>query len=135
MNVKKAIVLIADEAPDNLITLSGLLQDQYEIKLANSGRLALAVMQQIPRPDLVLLDAALPEQDGYSLCQQLKSSPDTAGIPVIFLLGAADAGGEQRCFAEGGVDVVAKPVIGTTLLARVATHLKLSHKRELLKQQ
>jgi putative two-component system response regulator len=38
MNVKKAIVLIVDEATDNLIQMNGMLEDQYEVRLANSGR-------------------------------------------------------------------------------------------------
>nr|WP_315214232.1 HD domain-containing phosphohydrolase [uncultured Duganella sp.] len=132
MNVKKAIVLIVDEASDNLIEMHRLLQKQYEIRLANSGRAALSVMQQVPRPDLVVLDTALPDVDGYAVCQQLKSNPDTADIPVIFLQAEAD---EERALMEGGADVVAKPVVGDVLRARVDTHLQLRHSRELLKQQ
>ncbi|MYN17910.1 HD domain-containing protein [Rugamonas sp. FT107W] len=132
MNIKKAIVLVADEAADNLILMHGLLQDQYEVKLANSGRAALDIMQQVPRPHLAVLDAALPEVDGYSVCQQLKSSPDTADIPVIFLQRHAD---EARAFRAGGADVVHKPIIADVLRARVDTHLQLRHSRELLKQQ
>lgn len=117
MNVKKAIVLIVGEASDNLIEMNRLLQKQYEIRLANSGRAALAVMQQVPRPDLVVLDTALPDIDGYAVCQQLKSNPDTADIPVIFLQ-ARDEGDEARALMEGGADVVAKPVVGDVLRAR-----------------
>ena len=132
MNIKQAIVLIVDEAPDNLILMNGLLQEQYQVMLANSGRAALDVMQQVPRPHLVVLDVALPDMSGYSVCHQLKSSPDTAGIPVIFLQQQPD---EARAFQEGGADVVAKPVAGDVLRARVDTHLRLSHSTELLKQQ
>ena len=134
MNVKKAIVLIVDEASDNLIEMNRLLQKQYEIRLANSGRAALSVMQQVPRPHLVVLDTALPDIDGYAVCQQLKSNPDTADIPVIFLQ-ASEERDEERALMEGGADVVAKPVLGDVLRARVDTHLQLRHSRELLKQQ
>ena len=134
MNVKKAIVLIVDEASDNLIEMNRLLQKQYEIRLANSGRAALSVMQQVPRPHLVVLDTALPDIDGYAVCQQLKSNPDTADIPVIFLQ-AREECDEERALMEGGADVVAKPVVGDVLRARVDTHLQLRHSRELLKQQ
>ncbi len=132
MNVKKAIVLIVDEATDNLIQMNGMLEDQYEVRLANSGRAALDIMQQMPRPHLVVVDAELPGVDGYSVCQQLKSSPDTADIPVIFLQRALD---EQRALDACAADVVPKPVIGSVLRARVDTHLQLRHARELLKQQ
>ncbi|MEV4780663.1 HD-GYP domain-containing protein [Burkholderia sp. LMU1-1-1.1] len=134
MNVKKAIVLIVDEASDNLIEMNRLLQKQYEIRLANSGRAALSVMQQVPRPHLVVLDTALPDIDGYTVCQQLKSNPDTADIPVIFLQTQAEDD-QERALMEGGADVVAKPVVGDVLRARVDTHLQLRHSRELLKQQ
>ena len=136
MNGKaKSIVLIVDEAPDNLIVMNGLLQDQYEIKLANNGRLALRIAQQLPRPDLILLDTALPELDGYNVCQQLKSNPDTAGIPIIFLLGSGQLASEQRSFCEGGAEILFKPVVAETLLARVATQLQLRQQGELLKHQ
>ncbi len=136
MNGKaKSIVLIVDEAPDNLIVMNGLLQDQYEIKLANNGRLALRIAQQLPRPDLILLDTALPELDGYNVCQQLKSNPDTAGIPIIFLLGSGRLASEQRSFCEGGAEILFKPVVAETLLARVATQLQLRLQGELLKHQ
>src|SRR4051812_25783828 len=124
MNIKKAIVLVVGEGPGNLILMHGVLQDQYEVKLANNGGAALGVMQQVPRPHLVVLDAALPEMDGYSVCQQLKSSPDTADIPVIFLQRQAD---EARALLAGGADVVLKPIAAEVLRARVGTHLQLRH--------
>ena len=132
MNVKKAIVLIVDEATDQLIQMNGMLEDQYEVRLANSGRAALDLMQHIPRPHLVLVDCGMSGIDGYSVCQQLKSSPDTAAIPVIILQRQAD---EARAFEAGAAEVVAKPVQAAVLRARVDTHLQLCHSRELLKQQ
>lgn len=131
----KPIVLIVDATSDTLITMNGLLQDHYEIKLANSGRQALHVAQQIPRPDLILLEAALPELDGYSVCQQLKASPDTAGIPIIFTLEAGQVAGEQRGFCQGAADIIHKPVVAETLLARVATQVQLRQARKLLQHQ
>ncbi|MHA4867634.1 HD-GYP domain-containing protein [Duganella sp. PWIR1] len=130
MNVKKAIVLIVDAATDHLILMNGMLEDQYEVRLANSGRAALEIMQTVPRPHLVVVDAGLNDVDGYSVCQQLKSSPDTADIPVILL--QAD---EQRALDLCAADVVPKPVNASVLRARVDTHLQLRHSRELLKQQ
>ncbi|TFW16302.1 HD-GYP domain-containing protein [Duganella callida] len=132
MNVKKAIVLVVDEAPNNLILMNGVLQDQYEVKLANSGRAALDIMQQVPRPHLVVLDVDLPDIDGYEVCRQLKSSPDTADVPVIFLQRERD---EPRAFEHCAAEVVSKPVSPDVLRARVDTHWQLRHSKELLKQQ
>lgn len=136
MDVKaKAIVLVVDETPDQLIQMNGLLQEHYEIKLANDGHTALRIAQQLPRPDLILLAAALPQLDGFAVCQQLRSNPDTAGIPVIFLVGPQRTAQEQRALGSGAVDVIVKPVLAETLLARVSTHLQLRQARELLKHQ
>ncbi|WP_296000941.1 HD domain-containing phosphohydrolase [Rugamonas sp.] len=136
MNVKpKAIVLIVDQSPDHLVSMNSLLQDQYEIKLANNARAALRLAQQLPRPDLVLLDVALPEIDGYHVCQQLKADPDTAGIPIIFLAEGDLPRHEQHGFMCGAADVLAKPVIAETLLARVRTHILLKQSGELLRHQ
>ncbi len=132
MNTKKAIVLIADAAAENLILMNGMLQEHYEVQLANQGAGVLQLMQQVPRPQLVLLDTALPDMDGYSVCQQLKSSPDTAEIPVIFLQQQPD---EARALRAGAADVVLKPLVAEVLRARVATHVQWRQSRELLKQQ
>ncbi|KQQ33602.1 two-component system response regulator [Duganella sp. Leaf126] len=132
MNAKRAIVLIVDEAPDYLIRMNGQLQDRYEVRLANSGRAALMVMEQVPRPDLLVLSTELPDIDGYRVCQQLKSSPDTADIPLLLVQAEPD---EARALGAGAVDVIARPFAGDVLRARVETHLQLRHARELLKQQ
>lgn len=136
MNVKpKAIILIVDPSPDHLVSMNGLLQDQYETKLANNGRGALRLAQQLPRPDIVLLDVDLPEIDGYDVCRQLKSDPDTAGIPIIFLARDELPLHEQRGFSAGAADVLTKPVVAETLLARVRTHLLLKQSGDLLRHQ
>ncbi|MDB5727800.1 MAG: response regulator containing a CheY-like receiver domain and an domain, partial [Noviherbaspirillum sp.] len=64
-------VLIVDDVPDNLMLMNELLQDRYEIKLANNGRNALRVAGQAPHPDLILLDVMMPEMDGYAVCREL----------------------------------------------------------------
>ena len=77
MNVKKAIVLIVDEASDNLIEMNRLLQKQYEVRLANSGRAALEIMQTVPRPHLVVVDAGLNDLDGSE-----RGAPGWAPLPA-----------------------------------------------------
>jgi putative two-component system response regulator len=131
----KAILLIADAVPDNLLWLSGLLQDRYDVKLAADGPAALRIAQQVPRPDLVLLDAHLPGLDGYAVCRQLKRNPDTAGLPLLLLVPPNQPELEQRGHCDGAADVITHPLIAETVLARVALHLQLKRSAELLAHQ
>ena len=131
----KAIVLIVDQVPDHLEQLRGLLQEHYDVRLASHGAAALQLVQQLPRPQVVLLDVALPELDGYDVCRQMKSSPDTAGIPVIFMAATYLPLHEQRGYAAGAADVLAMPVQAETLLARVDTQLRLKRASDLLAHQ
>jgi putative two-component system response regulator len=142
----KPIVLIVDGAAHRLIAMHGVLRDLYDIELADDGQAALAIARQVPRPELVLLAAALPgTPDGYEVCRALKASPDTAAIPVLMLLdvdGDADAGAEigieeasQRAFAAGAADAMPLPVPPDALRARVATHLQLRQSRALLRDE
>ncbi len=82
--VSKQVILIVDDTPDNISLLSGLLKEQYKIKIATSGVKALQIAAQQPAPDLILLDVMMPEMDGYETCRRLKSDLLTVDIPVIF---------------------------------------------------
>ncbi|NRR28957.1 HD domain-containing protein [Oxalobacteraceae bacterium] len=136
MNVPpKPLVLIADQGPDTLVRLNGLLRDDYDIKLANNAASALAILQQLPRPELVLLDAELPGGADFAVCRQIKSSPDTAAIAVIVLREAEQRELEPAAFRAGAADIIVKPVLADTLRARVATHLQLRQAQDLLRHQ
>ena len=78
-------ILIVDDNPDNLRLLAKMLESQgYVVRKSLSGRMALQAVNRDP-PDLILLDITMPEMNGYEVCQQLKSSPITTNIPIIFI--------------------------------------------------
>ncbi|MGF1755824.1 response regulator, partial [Vibrio makurazakiensis] len=123
--VAKPIILVVDDIPDNIHTLSGILNDNFKIKAATSGEKALKIAATSPKPHLILLDIMMPEMDGYEVCQRLKSNPVTADIPVIFVTAKTDVVDEQKGFALGAVDYITKPVSPPIVKARVATHISL----------
>lgn len=82
----KATILVADDTPENIDILKGILSESYKVLAVPSGRLALKVAMGSKPPDLILLDVMMPEMDGYEVCQKLKSDPNTAKIPVILSL-------------------------------------------------
>ena len=126
MKDDKSLILVVDDVPDNLILASDLLKDFYKVKVANSGKSALAIAQAEP-PDLILLDVVMPEMDGYETCSRLKADPVLKQIPVMFLTALGEIEDEEKGFALGAVDYIIKPLTPSLLLARVKTHLLLKH--------
>ena len=122
----KATVLAVDDTPENLDVVQGILEDDYNIKVAVNGHIALKIAQS-QSPDLILLDIMMPEIDGYEVCRQLKANPATRDIPVIFLTAKGETADEAEGFELGAADYILKPVNPPLLKARVKTHLALKH--------
>lgn len=80
------------------------------------------------KPDLVLLDIMLPEEDGLSILQKLRAAADTASIPVIMLTAKASEIDKVRGFEYGADDYIAKPFGVMELVARVKARLRGSVK-------
>lgn len=117
------IVLVVDDTPETL----GLLTDALEnagltVLVATGGAAALALVKNIT-PDLILLDAVMPEMDGFTTCRAMKADPALAHIPVIFMTGLSDTAHVVQGLEAGGVDYVAKPVVLDEMLARIRVHL------------
>jgi len=130
---EKRTVLVVDDGPDNLTLLSGVLKDEYKVKVANSGARALQALQSGPLPDLVLLDVMMPEMDGYEVLRRMREDERTREVPVIFVTAMSGDADEQRGFALGAVDYITKPISPPTALARVRTHLALSERTAMLR--
>ena len=131
----KPVILVIDDAPQNLALMDELLADFYTVKVAPNGPRGLKIAGQVPPPDLILLDVMMPEMDGYEVCRQLKESPATRDIPVIFLTAKTQLADEQQGFAVGAVDYIAKPISPPILSARVSTHLALRQAANFLRDQ
>ncbi|HKJ21427.1 MAG TPA: response regulator, partial [Woeseiaceae bacterium] len=123
-STKKATILAVDDTPENLDVVRGLLSDEYIVKAATSGAMALKIIEK-QKPDLVLLDIMMPGMDGYEVCQHLKDNDETRDIPVIFLTAMEQTTDEAQGFELGAADYITKPVNPPILKARVRTHLAL----------
>jgi len=66
------IVLIVDDAVENLQVLSGLLKDKYRVKIAKNGEKAIELANATEKPNLILLDVVMPGMSGFEVCAQLK---------------------------------------------------------------
>ncbi|MBS1228415.1 MAG: response regulator receiver modulated metal dependent phosphohydrolase [Proteobacteria bacterium] len=86
------VILIVDDAAENLHVLYELLRPHYRVLAANSGEVGLRVAHSEPTPDLILLDVMMPGMDGYAVLAKLREASATRDIPVVFLTALADAG-------------------------------------------
>ena len=122
-NTIKPSILIVDDVPGNLDVLKDALEDEYIVRAAMNGPLALRLAAMEPRPDLILLDIVMPGMDGYEVCRQLKEDNRTQGIPVIFVTAKSDGKDELEGLQVGAVDYLTKPISPLIVKARVRLHL------------
>jgi DNA-binding response OmpR family regulator len=132
MDKDKPLILVVDDNHQNIQLLGSLLMEQgYEIGIAQNGVMALKFIEQ-RLPDLILLDVMMPEMDGIEFCKILKTNLANSHIPVIFLTAKIETDDIVKGFEAGGVDYVTKPFIAAELLARVKTHLEIRYLRNLI---
>ena len=118
-------ILIVDDVETNRFILRDVIADMgnYPI-LAESGEQALKIVRHL-KPQLIILDIAMPGMDGYEVCRKLKENPITRDIPIIFISAYDEPGDIVKGFEIGCEDYVTKPFIPEVVKARVGAHLKL----------
>lgn len=80
-------ILLVDDDPVLVESLEAVLEQRYNVRSAGSGEEAIASILDEP-PDLIILDIMMTyPSEGYDLASKLKSSPDTASIPIVMLTG------------------------------------------------
>ncbi len=118
----KTILVVDDEASIAEL-LSVLLEfEGYRVEVARDGMEALARIAQ-HRPDLVLTDLMMPRMDGAELCRAIKSSPESATMPVVLMSSAHDKAA-RRSFPFAAF--VPKPFFFDELLASITRILTAS---------
>lgn len=116
-------VLLADDHEDNRVALQLMLErDGYRTLGARNGREAVELAVQ-HRPDLVVMDLAMPEMDGREATRLLKSDDRTRHIPVVMLTAMALSIDRERLGEEGFDGVLIKPVLPPHFLADVHTRI------------
>ncbi|ACA87249.1 HD-GYP domain-containing protein [Shewanella woodyi] len=130
----KKTVLIVDDTPDNLSLLHELLKDNYHVKAAVNGVIALNIINK-GGIDIILLDVMMPEMDGYEVCRRVKADDEICDIPIIFLTAKTSIDDETMGFDLGAADYLSKPISPPLLLARVKTHLEIKASKDYLKNQ
>jgi CheY-like chemotaxis protein len=118
--VKK--VLIVEDVAFNRDLLVQLLEDRYEVLIAEDGKVALELAAS-ERPDLILMDLSLPVLDGWEATRRIKSDPALRAIPIIAVSAHAMRGDDELARECGCDDYLAKPLDDELLLKKLAALL------------
>ncbi len=110
----KKVLVVEDDADNRRIVAKALSVEGYQIVEATDGIQALA-QARAEQPDLILMDLALPNMDGWEATRQLKSDPKTRSIPVVALTAVAMRGDEEQARAAGCDDYLPKPARPATI--------------------
>jgi DNA-binding response OmpR family regulator len=112
-------VLIADDEPAIRDVLALLLETEgFETQAVANGREACIAARAV-RPDLLLLDVMMPEQDGLSALRELKADPATNGIPVLMISALSTSRDLLAAEEAGAAGYLAKPFRSDDLLDRI----------------
>ncbi len=117
-------VIIVDDSALNRMALTNILQDDYKVIGASSGKELFEILE-LSDPKLILLDVIMPELDGFEVIAKLKISDEYNKIPVIFITGLDDANSEEKGFSLGAIDYITKPFKANVVKARVKSYVKL----------
>ncbi|WP_417845108.1 diguanylate cyclase [Thalassospira sp.] len=133
-NPESGRILIVDDDPIIIRILASALNYYDVLMFAKTGTEALKMIEQ-HEFDVVLLDATLPDQDGFEVCRKLQGKHMASDPRVIFITGRTDVDDETRALNAGAVDFIKKPVRVEIVQARVRTHLSLKLATDRLRRQ
>jgi two-component system sensor histidine kinase/response regulator len=131
----RPVVLVVDDSAEYLNLLGSALAPLYTVKVANSGRRAIALAQQDPRPEVILLDVLMPGMDGHEVLASLRADPKTSDIPAIFVTSLDAASDELTALELGAADFITKPALPQVVRARVQMQVQLKQARDLLRER
>lgn len=112
------ILVVDDELFARLQLRHCLEREGYQVLEAENGEEALAVFNQMP-PDAVLMDAMMPNVDGFECCRQMRQKPGGDRLPILMITGLDDRASIDRAFEAGAEDYVTKPVHWDVLRQRI----------------
>lgn len=114
----KKILLIEDDTDLFALLKYNLEKEGYLMVGAQTGRGAVELVRR-ERPDLILLDIMLPDSDGLDICKAVRSRPELAHIPIIFLTARASETDRILGLELGASDYIVKPFFVRELIARI----------------
>ena len=115
-------ILIVEDTPFNLDLLVQLLEDDYQVVTARDGQAGVIAANK-ERPDLILMDMALPILNGWDATKKIKAIPALRDIPIIALTSHAMSGDREKALAAGCDDYMTKPLDDQLLFEKLEQFL------------
>ena len=127
-------VYIVDDDPIVLKTIDGILEDDFRRTCFTNGEACLAAIVAA-KPDIVLLEMALPGINGFDLCRRLKNDWETQDVLVVFVSASDDIDTRLLCYEAGGDDFIQKPFEPTELLRKLQVAKRILAEKKALHEQ
>lgn len=128
-------ILVADDSDTDRMILEAILRDpQYEIINTSDGAQAVQAFAE-HRPDIILMDALMPNMDGYEAAAKIKALAGEDIIPIIFLTSLNETEALVKCIDAGGDDFLTKPYNAIILRAKIQAFLRMRTMNTTLQHQ
>ena len=128
-------VLIAEDSTSDRLLLSCIIKNEgHEVVLAEDGAIAIEQYKE-HQPDIVLLDALMPNVDGFGAAREIKKLAGEKMVPIIFLTSLKDASDLAQCLDSGGDDFISKPYNKIILAAKMKALTRICGLHETMQNQ
>ena len=128
---KQETILVIDDDQITVDLIITMFTTTTTVLTALNGETGLATASN-DKPDLIILDALIPDMGGYDICARLKAMPETENIPVIFLSTDKQTEDELNALDLGAIDFISKPIVPEILKARIKNHMSQKRDRDKL---
>jgi signal transduction histidine kinase len=123
---RRPCILLAEDDEAAASMLDVLLGSAgYDVVIARDGTAALQRLEEMPSPDIILLDWMLPEMTGLEVCRRIRERRDPLSLPILMVTARSDSASISSAFEAGANDYITKPFLGAELRARIAAHLRV----------
>lgn len=128
-------ILIADDTQTDRLILERIVKNEgHKVVSVENGLLAVSAFERI-RPDIVLLDALMPEMDGFEAAEKIKKLAGEEMVPVIFLTSLNDTDSLVKCLNAGGDDFLSKPYNRVILQAKIKAFSRMREMHSTMRDQ
>jgi CheY-like chemotaxis protein len=132
--MRPTLLTIDDSKGLRLMVAQALRAFDCEVNEASNGYNGFFAIERT-RPDLILLDVAMPVMNGLDMLERLKATPELADIPVLMLTSPTDHTVMDEIIALGASGTLMKPFTATGLIGKVGSFIKLKPARTATKAQ